>query len=264
MKAEKPVWAPIDPAGRFNLTAAQVTALWPRLHQSDLEPLPADTDVLAAWVDFHRGDFQLAAEAGRAMGTAGATVANKAVCVYAQYVEPEEAVRQKLLWQAAQDAAHHVEVDPHNANAHFLHALALARYSQGIRVAQALAMGVGHSVQEALANALRLQPAHASAHIALGVFHADVIDKVGPLIGRMTYGVNRETSLRMLEDGVRLAPTSPIGLLEYAKALASLDGESSLEEAHHWCSQATTMQPFDAKEWLEVQRARTVLAAWPP
>jgi hypothetical protein len=254
----------MDPAGRFNLTAAQVTALWPRLHQSDLEPLPPHPEVLAAWVHFHRGEFGLAVDAGRAAGTLGATVANKAICVYAQYLEADDTARQTLFWQAAQDAERHIDADPHNANTHFLHALALARYSQGIRVAQALAMGLGRSVQEALAHALRLQPAHASAHIALGVFHADVIDKVGPLIGKMTYGANRETSLRMLEDGVRLAPSSPVGLLEYAKALASLDGESGLEEARHWCNQAAEMQPFDAKEWLEVQRARAVLAAWPP
>ena len=204
------MWTPIGPAGHFSFTAAQVTALWPRLHQSDLEPLPTDTRVLAAWVHFHRGEFQMAFEAGRTLGLDGATVANKAACVYAQYLEPDSTARQNLLWQTAQDAARHVDADPHNPNAHFLHALALARYSQGIRVAQALALGIGRSVQEALAQAIRLAPAHASAHIALGVFHADVIDKVGALIGNMTYGVHRDTSLRMLEDGVRLAPTSPM------------------------------------------------------
>lgn len=256
------MWSAVHPAGHYTFSAARVTALWPRLHQSDLEPLPTDARVLSAWVCFHQGDFQMAFESGRSLGMTGATVANKAACVYAQYIESNAASAQTLLWQTAQDAARHIDVDPHNANAHFLHALALARYSQGIRVAKALAMGIGRSVQTALANAIRLQPGHAGAHIALGVFHADVIDKVGALIGKMTYGVNRETSLRMLEDGVRLAPSSPIGLLEYAKALASLEGESSLTEARHWCSQAAAMEPFDSKEWLEVQRARAVLAEW--
>ena len=257
------MWSPIDPAGRFSFDAAQVTALWARLHQSELEPLPTDERELLAWVHFHRGDFQIAMESGRAMGLPGATVANKAACAYAQYLEPDAAVRQSLLWQTAQDAARQVDADPHNPNAHFLHALALARYSQGIRVARALAMGIGRSVPTSLANAIRLEPAHASAHIALGVFHADVIDKVGALIGRMTYGVDREISMRMLEDGIRLAPASPIGLLEYAKALVTLEGDSSLDEARHWCSQAAAIEPMDAKEWLEVRRAKFELAQWP-
>lgn len=257
------MWSPIDPAGRFSFDAAQVTALWARLHQSELEPLPTDERVLKAWVHFHQGDFQSALKSGRAIGLPGATVANKAACAYAQYLEPDAAVRQSLLWQTAQDAARQVDADPHNPNAHFLHALALARYSQGIRVARALAMGIGRSVPTSLAIAIRLQPAHASAHIALGVFHADVIDKVGALIGRMTYGVNRETSMRMLEDGIRLAPASPIGLLEYAKALVTLEGDSSLDEARHWCGKAAAIVPMDAKEWLEVQSAKDVLAQWP-
>ena len=257
------MWTPIDPAGHFSFTAALTAALWPRLHQTDLEPLPNDARVLEAWVHFHRGEFQQAFEAGRSLGLDGATVANKAACVYAQYLESDSTQRQNLFWQTAQDAARHVDADPHNPNAHFLHALALARYSQGIRVAQALAMGIGRTVQTALAHALRLAPKHASAHIALGVFHADVIDKVGALIGNMTYGVQRDTSLRMLEDGMRLAPASPAGLLAYANALATLDGESGLAEARHWCSQAASMQALDAKEWLEIQRAKAVLADWP-
>ena len=256
------MWLAVNPAAKFAYTAARVTALWPRLHQNDLEPLSTDARVLEAWVYFHQGDFQMAFESGRSIGATGTTVANTAACVYAQYIETNAASAQTLLWQTAQDAARHIDADPHNANAHFLHALALARYSQGIRVAKALAMGIGRSIQTSLANAIRLQPGHAGAHIALGVFHADVIDKVGALIGKMTYGVNRETSLRMLEDGVRLAPSSPIGLLEYAKALASLEGNTSLKEARHWCSQAAAMEPFDTKEWLEVKRAKGVLAQW--
>jgi hypothetical protein len=40
-------------------------------------------------------------------------------------------------------------------------------------------------------SAIALQPRHADAHIALGAFHAEVIDKVGALIGGMTYGAKQ-------------------------------------------------------------------------
>ncbi len=46
-------------------------------------------------------------------------------------------------------------------------------------------------MKEALEKTIKLQPRHADAHIALAAFHAEVIDKVGSLIGGMTYGAKR-------------------------------------------------------------------------
>lgn len=257
------MWTAMAPAKAFALDAAQITALWPQLHGSDREPLPQEPRLLAAWVHFHCGEFRQAFEAGKNLGLAGATVASKAACIYADYLEPDITRKQEIFWKASQDAALHLEADPYNANAYFLQALALARYSQGIRVARALALGLGRKIQLGLANAIRLQPLHASAHIALGAFHADIIDKLGELIGNMTYGAQAKTSLCMLQQGVNLAPLSPVGMLEYARALITLEGDARLEEAQSLCAQAAAMQPLDAKQALEVRRAQAMLADWP-
>ena len=127
-------------------------------------------------------------------------------------------------------------------------------------MAKALAQGLGGRVKEALERAIALQPRHADAHIALGAFHAEVIDKVGTLIGGMTYGAKRSTGLRMFEQGLRLNPDWPISLIEYANGLVMLEGDQKLKEATRLYARAAAMEPLDAMQWLNVELARSDLA----
>jgi tetratricopeptide (TPR) repeat protein len=215
--------------------------------------------VLQAWVLFHNGEFQRAAEAGLQAGGAGLTVANKAACIYANYLEKREKTRLDLFLEAAQRAESLAAAEPQNANAWYWQAYALGRYSQGISVAKALAQGLGGKVKDALERTIQLQPRHADAHIALGAFHAEVIDKVGTLIGGMTYGAKKEVGLKMFEQALRIHPTSPIALIEYANGLVMLEGERKMPQATRLYEQAAALQALDAMERLDVELARTEL-----
>jgi tetratricopeptide (TPR) repeat protein len=254
-------WTAFPQLGEYQHDAASVTRDWARLHAGDAEPLPADPRVLAAWVLFHNGAFQEAAEAGLAAGGAGITVANKAACIYANYLEPKERARLELFLEAAQRAELQAAAEPENPNAWYWQAYALGRYSQGISVAKALAQGLGGKVKEALERTIQLQPRHADAHIGLGAFHAEVIDKVGSLIGSMTYGAKKEVGLKMFEEALRIHPRSPIGLIEYANGLVMLEGDGKLNEATRLYQQAAALQPLDAMERLDVELARSELEA---
>ena len=252
-------WTAFPQPGTWRHDAASVTRDWTRLHAGDAEPLPADGKVLAAWVLFHNGEFQQAAEAGLAAGGAGVTVANKATCTYANYLEKKEKQRLDLFLEAAQRAERQAQDEPENPNAWYWHAYALGRYSQAINVAKALAQGLGSKVKASLERTIVLQPQHAYAHAALGAFHAEVIDKVGTLIGGMTYGVKTDVGLRFFQEALRLSPRSPVVLNEYANGLVMLEGEKKIGEATRMVQQAMALEPLDAKEWLDVEMARTEL-----
>ncbi|MDB5750576.1 MAG: hypothetical protein JWP65_997 [Ramlibacter sp.] len=252
-------WTACPHAADYQLDAAAVTAGWARLHAGDAEPLPPQPEVLAAWVLFHNGRLQEARDAGMQAGPAGWTVANKATCIHATYVEKKEKARLELLLEAAERACRQVQADAGNANAWYLHALALGRYSQGISVAKALAQGLGGKVKGALERAIALQPRHADAHVALAAFHAEVIDKLGSLIGRMTYGVKTETGLALFHEALRIHPASPIGLVQYANGLVMLEGEEHTPEATRIYRQAAALEPLDAIERLHVELARAEL-----
>ncbi|AMO23836.1 hypothetical protein GCM10027034_35320 [Ramlibacter solisilvae] len=252
-------WTVFPHAGEYSFDAASLEKLWTPLHAGDMEPLPEDPAVLQAWALFHSGDFQHAAEAGLRAGGAGITVANKATAVYANYLERKEQRKLELLMEVVERAQAQAAHDPKNPNAWFCQGFALGRYSQGISVAKALAQGLGGRVKEALERALELQPRHAEAHIALGAFHAEVIDKVGRLIGGMTYGAKKETGLKLFQEALRLNPGSPIAMIEYANGLLMLEGEDKMAEATRLYKQAAACKPADATERLEVELAKAEL-----
>lgn len=254
-------WTGFPQPDAFRHDAASVTREWARLHAGDAEPLPADPKVLAAWVLFHNGEFEQACAEGLAAGGAGITVANKATCIYARYLEEAERARLDLFLEAAERAGRQAANEPANANAWYWQAYALGRYSQAVNVAKALAQGLGGKVKDALERAAKLQPLHADARLALGTFHAEVIDKVGSLIGSMTYGARRETGLAMFEEGLRLSPRSPVGLVEYANGLLMLEGDERMRDAARLLQQASEIEPLDAKEWLDVRMARAEFPA---
>lgn len=253
-------WNTFPHAGDYVFDAASVKKQWARLHAGDAEPLPKDADVLKAWALFHSGEFQKAADAGLKAGSDGITVANKAMAIYATYLEPKEKTKLDMFMEIAARAEAQAADNPANANAWYWHAYALGRYSQGISVAKALAQGLGGKVKESLEKAIKLAPKHADAHIALGAFHAEVIDKVGSLIGSMTYGVKKDTGLKLFQEALKLNPHSAIALIEYANALVMLDGDKKMKEATKLYEQAAASAPVDAMERLDVDMAKAELA----
>ena len=105
---------------------------------------------------------------------------------------------------------------------------ALAAYEAGL--AKALAQGLGSKVKTALETAIKLAPKHADAHIALGAFHAEVIDKVGSLLGR-TQGASKDTGLAMYKQALKLTPGSAIAMIEYANGLVTMFGQEKMKDA---------------------------------
>lgn len=242
----------------YTYDAAALKKKWARLHAGDAEPLPKDDKVLAAWALFHAGEFQKAHDAGLKAGGAGITVANKAQSIYANYLEKSEKTRLAMFMEVSERAEAQQAEDPKNPNAYYWQAYALGRYSQGISVAKALAQGLGGKVKTALETAIKLQPRHADAHIALGAFHAEVIDKVGGLLGR-TQGASKDQGLLMYKTAIKLNPNSAIAMVEYANGLVMLEGEKKMKEAEKLYADAAAFDPADAMERLDVEMAKAEL-----
>ncbi len=245
-------------ADDYTYDAAALKKHWTRLHKGDAEPFPKEAAVVAAWALFHAGQFQMAYEAGLKAGGAGATVANKAQAIYANYLETSEKTKLAMFLEVAERAEAQAAENPKHANAHYWMAYALGRYSQGISVAKALTQGLGSKVRNALETTIALAPRHADAHIALGAFHAEVIDKVGKLLGK-TQGADTATGLKMFKDALALNADSAIARVEYANGLVMLEGDKRMKEAEKLYAEAAQCKPLDAMERLDVEMAKSEL-----
>ena len=242
-------------ASDFTYDAAALKKQWARLHAGDAEPCPKDAGALAAWAAFHRGDFQSAYDLGLKAGGAGVAAANKAQAIYANYLEKNEKKKLEMFLEVAERAEAQQAEDPKNASAYYWQAYALGRYSQGISVAKALAQGLGTKIKSALETTLQLAPRHADAHAALGTFHAEVIDKVGKLLGK-TQGADAATGLKMFKKALELNPDSAVLRVEYANGLVMLEGEKKMKDAEKLYAEAAAHKPVDAMERLDVEMAK--------
>jgi tetratricopeptide (TPR) repeat protein len=251
-------WTAFPYGNDYTYDAAALKKHWTRLHAGDAEPLPKDDKVLAAWALYHAGEFQKAHDAGLKAGGGGVTVANKAQAIYANYLEKSEKTKLAMFLEVAERAEAQQQAEPKNANAFYWQAYALGRYSQGISVTKALAQGLGGKVKHALETAIKLAPKHADAHIALGSFHAEVIDKVGKLLGK-TQGADAATGLKMYETALKLNPTSAIAMIEYANGLVMLEGDRKMKDAEKLYADAAATTPLDAMERLDVEMAKEEL-----
>lgn len=242
----------------FDHAGAALKKRWPRLHRGDCEPFPDDEAVREAWRAFHRGDFQRAWEAGRALGPAGCGPACKAAATYASYLERDAKRAAALLNEAAGLCEKACAALPEHANSHYMLGYCLGRYAQKISITRALADGLAGRVKSALERALELEPRHAEAHVASGTYHAEVIGKVGRLLGGLTYGANESEALAHYRKALKLHPDSAIVRLEYARGLLLMD-DSKSPEARKLLAQAAALEPADAAERLDVEHAQARL-----
>jgi hypothetical protein len=249
-------------ADAYHYDLATLRKKWARLHAGDAEPLPTEEKVLVAWQLFHAGEFQKATQAGLEADAAGAsgamTVANKAQAIYATYLEGRETAKLAMFLEVAKRAERRAREQPKEANAWYCLAYGLGRYSQGISVAKALAQGLATKVKNALETTIRLAPRHVDAHIALGTFHAEIIDKVGSLLGR-TQGASKDAGIAHYRMALKLHPASAIAMIEYANGLVMLEGEKRMQEATRLYEAAAACEPLDAAERLDVEMAKAEL-----
>jgi tetratricopeptide (TPR) repeat protein len=150
---------------------------------------------------------------------------------------------------------------PDYPNAHYMLALVIGRYSQRISILKALSRGFAGRVRSHLQKTLQLEPRHADAHVAFGLYHAEIVGQLGALAASLTYGASREAALDHFRRATRLAPASAIVHIEHAHGLLRLDADRYFEEARSLYERAATCEPLDAMEELDVACAARELAA---
>jgi len=275
MARKNAAWAGFEPAGKgYDFSGAKLAKAWPKLHAGDSEPFPDakrtqallkalhsppkghDPDTLSealieAWRAFHQGDFKAAYEQGKALGAIGASVACKALVIHADHLIEDGDEQLARFEEAAQLAEGAIVALPGEANSHYRRAHALGRYSQGISIAKALKMGLASKVRDSLDRTLALAPRHAEAHTALAVYHAEIIDKVGTMIGGLTYGAKAAEAEKHIKQALKLTPDAPVVHVEHANVLLLLKGRKGEDAAADAFEHAAGLAPRDAMEELD-------------
>ena len=273
------------PTDSFEFKPDRLEEMWSVLHGGDAEPWPDSSRIellcetapaafpddfdgdckalaetlQAGWTAFHEGRFGDAFATGQSCGLVGHVLCNKAAGIYANHLEDDEAKAEALYRDVIERAEQAQAVLPDDPNAWYFHAFALGRLSQSLSVVKALKQGYGSKIQHSLDRTLELAPEHAEAQTAKGLYHAEIIDKVGKLIGGMTYGADADQSLQHFEQALSLTPESPVAHMEYGNGLYLLFGDKRIDEVTDAYVKASELPPRDAMEKLDQALAASEL-----
>ena len=281
-------WTPFpgaDPA--FDFSGERLHDAWPRLHAGDREPFPdreniagliaaearlgdaafgTDAEKIAAevqdaWRDFHRGEFRQAFERGIRIGPLGQAVAITADGVQAFFLEGKDADRITRYQALAERAGNALDMLPLRAATHYRYAWALGLLARMLPAMQVLAEGIGSKLHAALEAALELDADHPEAHTALGLYHAEVMDKIGATLAKLTWRVEPEAAEAHLRTAIRLTPEAPNAWVGLGIGLRLLDGHRHADEGNAALAKAAAMRPLDARQALEIAYAKRKLSA---
>ncbi|MFW6415680.1 MAG: hypothetical protein ACOCZ2_05110, partial [Thermodesulfobacteriota bacterium] len=223
-------------------------------------------NIQQAWRYYHRGEFEKAYHLGNKYYPIGAYVAGRARAVHDFYLvqEQEEKVErfkkhmekvQELLEEDIEILGH----KPKNHNVYFGIAYVIARQAQMSSIISALKHGSGGKIQKYLDRCLENEPDHCEAILTKAACNAEIINKVGSVIGGLTYDVSEEKAKKYYNRVIDNCPGLINGYVEKAYGLLALDREEFREEAIKCLRKARSMQPDDAWERLQQRRAKNML-----
>lgn len=87
----------------------------------------------------------------------------------------------------------------------------------------------------------------------------ELIDKMGSLVGSLTYGASTEAAVKHFEKALKLNPDSAIARIEYANAMPMMFGDAKKTQVRRLYEQASKCIPADAMERLDVELAQAEL-----
>jgi len=255
-------WKPYE-GQPFDYSGDLLQASWKDIHAGNLEPFPEDEELQETWRAYHEGRFQEAMERGEKFGGAHLVPANFATIIYAQYVETDDKRKIELFQSGIELGKRATEACPESANAFYMLAVSYGRHSQFISMIEALQQGVGPKIRDNASRCVELEPKHAEGHVTLAVWNAEIVDKVGSMLGGLMYGAKKDQAEENYRKARELAPESPVPYVESAYGMMMMYGEMEREKIAGYLETALQKKPMDAMQTLDLEKARQVLEQLP-
>jgi hypothetical protein len=204
---------------------------------------------------YAKGDFKAAFDTAADVDSAeGQAFAAKANSIYAG-TQPEN--KQEPMYAVSEKYANNaIKLNSKYAPGYFELARALGRLSQLRGTLAALSQGLGTKIKTNLETCLDLDRSSASCMVAFGLWHAEIVAKgVG-----WVYGANEGASLNFFERAIAVEPKIIIHRVEYAKGMLLLNRDKYKAAAKSQLEIAVKLEPRDAADKLDLERAKRDLA----
>ncbi len=211
--------------------------------------LAAD-DLGAALHAYSNGQFTEAATIAEAVGgSRGYALAAESLTIHARY-NAAEAEKKDILERAVDFAAQAVKLNPGSASAQLQLARSVGHYGSVISKLDAVSQNIATRVRDRIEIALELDPLSAQARVSLGRWHAELINRAGPLLARVLYKARRKDAVQFLRSAYELEPRSKEIALNYALGLLALNRNKYRDEVRSLLEQSIAIPAINAYEKL--------------
>ncbi len=204
---------------------------------------------------YTKGDFKAAVDiANDIQSSEGQTLAAKANSIYASTQSDN---KQEAIYAESEKYANNaIKLNSKYSDAYFELARALGRLSQLRGTLAALSQGLGTKVKSALETCIDLDRNSAECMVSFGLWHAEIVAKgVGWI-----YGANEGASINFFERAIAIEPKIIIHRVEYAHGMLLLNRDKYKAAAKSQLEIALKLEPRDAADKLDLERAKRDLA----
>ncbi|MCD8522728.1 MAG: hypothetical protein LRY66_13050 [Saccharospirillaceae bacterium] len=212
-----------------------------------------------AWREFYKGNFQLAATQGYALGPIGHGVAFYAQATYGLRLENDKD-RRHALWEDI--IARHektAEQTRHDIMARYFAFYAMARLSEEISSPTVLSRGYMDTMTSELNAMAEAEPYNVFVLAAKGSMDAGIVRKMGHFMGRMAYGADDQVVENYYNAALAQNRLIANVHLEAAQSLLYIYKQKALDRALEQMRIAAGITPISAMEALDSFHAKKLL-----
>ncbi len=159
-----------------------------------------------AEVAYAEGRYLEAAQIAEKIGSAsGFALAANSLNIHALYYAEKQ--KSMGLYQRAMDLAERaVKIEPGNLRGNYELTRAMGKYSQQIGRVRAMNEKFAERIREHIEDTLLINEQFAEAHLALGRWHAGLIEVIGSFLARSLFGASRKVAVYHFERALELDP----------------------------------------------------------
>lgn len=230
------------------------------------DPKPLAAAIQQAWRYHYEGKFQQSYELGMQLGAAGSTPAIYSKLMYSNFMLHSAAEKLESFNALATLAEEFLSLTPGYDFGEFGLVYAHVRILEHLKTSAALGTGFLGSTQKTLRQFTARHPENSLYPTTLGGVRAGVVERVGSMVGRISYGATEKNTIASFQQALAIEDRLPVIYNEFIVALSRINPKKHqqlIEDLSQTClgltaysaeealNQAQCNSPYSAQELVQ-------------
>lgn len=203
-----------------------------------------------AWRFHYEGKYEQSYQLGMQLGAAGTVPAIYSKLMYATFMVNTSAEKLALFREIADEAEQSLQLTPGYDFGEFGLLYARVRILERLGTTASLATGFLGSTQKSLKELSQRHPTNSLYPTTFAGIQAGVVERVGSLIGRITYGATESRTLEGFQEALELQANLPVIYNEFIVALSRINPKKYKSTIEGLSAQCLALTPYSAEEAL--------------